>query len=283
MLVTDEISKTRAARWMDPTLSWGVVPTMGYLHEGHLALVQQARAENDRVAVSIFVNPTQFAPTEDLGRYPRNMDSDLTLLRNEDVDLVFAPTVEVMYPSNFQTKIIIEAVTRPLEGAARPGHFQGVATVVAKLFNILQPTRAYFGQKDAQQVAVIRRMAVDLNFNLQVVICPTVREADGLALSSRNSYLSAAERAAAPVLYQALQAAQAAYLAGERSGETLRQLMRTTIETQPLARIDYVSAADPITLEELTTIKDGVLFSMAVFLGKTRLIDNILVEGQTTG
>jgi pantoate--beta-alanine ligase len=170
-----------------------------------------------------------------------------------------------------------------LEGAARPGHFQGVATVVAKLFNILQPTRAYFGQKDAQQVAVIRRMAVDLNFNLQVVICPTLREADGLALSSRNSYLSAAERAAAPVLYQALQAAQADYLAGERSGETLRQLMRTTIETQTLARIDYVSAADPITLEELTTIKVGVLFSMAVFLGKTRLIDNILVEGQTTG
>ncbi len=277
MIVTEDIAEVRAARWADSSLSWGLVPTMGYLHEGHLSLVRRARAENDRLAVTIFVNPTQFSPQEDFESYPRDLARDLAWLEQKGTDLVFTPANEMIYPPGFQTYVTVEEVTRPLEGAARPSHFRGVATVVAKLFNIVQPTRAYFGQKDAQQTVVIQRMAADLNFNLEIVVCPTIREADGLAMSSRNAYLSAEQRAAATVLYRALSAAKAAFEAGERNGAALRQLMRDTIAAEPLARLDYVSVAHPTTLAELQTVEREALFSLAVFFGQTRLIDNMLV------
>lgn len=277
MDVIAEIDVVRAIRWADSTVSWGLVPTMGYLHQGHLALVKRAKAENNRVAASIFVNPTQFAPNEDLSTYPRALERDLALLESEGVDLVFTPTDAVMYPAQFQTTITVEAVAKPLEGASRPTHFAGVTTVVAKLFNIIQPTRAYFGQKDAQQTVVLRQMVADLNFNLDMVICPTVREADGLAMSSRNSRLSAEQRQAAPILYRALTEAEKAYRNGERNGPQLCQLMQTIIASEPLAQLDYVSVADPLTLQELATIKAEVLLSLAVFFDKIRLIDNILI------
>jgi pantoate--beta-alanine ligase len=275
MIITHEIDQVRASRWLDPTLSWGLVPTMGYLHQGHRALIQQARAENDRLAVSIYVNPTQFAPNEDLTTYPRSLEQDLAMLTAEKVDLVFTPNDSLMYPPGFQTKIILEEVTQPLEGASRPTHFQGVATVVAKLFNIIQPNRAYFGQKDAQQTVVIRQMIADLNFNVEMIICPTIRESDGLALSSRNVKLSAEQRKAAVVLYQALTEAAETIQAGERDGPIIRQQMAARIASEPLARLDYVSAADPATLKELNEIRSGVLLSTAVFFRNTRLIDNL--------
>lgn len=278
MIVTPDITQIRDNRWAEPALSWGLVPTMGYLHEGHLALVRQARAENDRLAVSIYVNPTQFAPTEDLSTYPRNLERDLNLLEAQEVDLVFTPDDSIMYPPGFQTRVLIDTVTQPLEGASRPTHFQGVATVVAKLFNIIQPTRAYFGQKDAQQTVVIRQMIADLNFNVEMIVCPIVREADGLALSSRNIKLSAEERKAAVILHQSLKKAAQRIEAGERDASIIRQQMATMIASEPLARLDYVSAADPSTLLELTTIESRVLLSLAVFFGKTRLIDNFLLN-----
>jgi len=278
MIVTNNIEAVRQHRWANASLTWGLVPTMGYLHEGHLSLVRLSLAGNDRTAVSIFVNPTQFAPTEDLSSYPRNLAGDLALLEAAGVDLVFTPSDAIMYPPDFQTTISLSRVTQPLEGSSRPTHFSGVATVVAKLFNIVQPTRAYFGQKDAQQTIVLRQLVRDLNFNLEVVIGPTMRESDGLAMSSRNALLSAENRAVAPVLFQALNAAKAAYEAGERSGEALRQVMRETITAVPQARIDYVSAADPRTLAELDVVENGVLLSTAVFFGQTRLIDNILID-----
>lgn len=278
MDVTDKIEEVRQHRWASAHLTWGLVPTMGYLHEGHLSLARRSLAENDKTAVSIFVNPTQFAPTEDLSSYPRNLAGDLALLEAAGVDLVFTPSNDIIYPPDFQTTITLSRVTKPLEGSSRPTHFAGVATIVAKLFNIVQPTRAYFGQKDAQQTIVLRQMVRDLNFNLEMVIGPTMRETDSLAMSSRNALLSAENRAAAPVLFQALNAAKRAYEAGEHSGEALRQLMRQMITAVPQARIDYVSAADPGTLAELDVVTDGVLLSTAVFFGKTRLIDNILIE-----
>ncbi len=255
----------------------GLVPTMGYLHRGHLSLVEAARAECVSVAASIFVNPTQFGPNEDLSAYPRDLPRDLGLLEQAGVDLVWTPTPEVMYPAGYQTWVSVEDVTRPLEGAMRPGHFRGVATVVAKLFNAVQPDRAYFGQKDAQQVVVIRRMARDLDFPLEVVVCPTVREADGLAMSSRNVYLSPAERQAAPALYRALCAAQAAFQAGERDAERLRQVVAGVVQAEPLARLQYVSCAAPDTLQEANGPVQQALISMAVYFGRTRLIDNILL------
>ncbi|HUM69566.1 MAG TPA: pantoate--beta-alanine ligase, partial [Chloroflexota bacterium] len=223
-------------------------------------------------------NPTQFAPTEDLSSYPRNLERDLALLAAEGVDLVFTPTDATMYPADFQTYVTVGQVSQPLEGSSRPTHFQGVATVVAKLFNIIQPSRAYFGQKDAQQTVVLRQMVRDLNFNLKMVICPTVREADGLALSSRNAYLSPEQRQAATVLYRALTAVSDAYTQGERNANHLRQIMAATVAAEPLARLDYASAAHPLTLQELEQITNGVLFSLAVFFGKTRLIDNMIIE-----
>jgi pantoate--beta-alanine ligase len=258
--------------------SLGLVPTMGYLHEGHMALVRRATAENDHVAVSIFVNPTQFGPNEDYTAYPRDLDHDLALLRNAGVALVFMPTVEEMYPDDFQTYVEVTGVSQGLEGERRPGHFRGVATVVTKLFNIVQPDRAYFGQKDAQQVAVVRRMVSDLAIPLQVVVVPTVRAPDGLALSSRNSYLTPAQRAAAPVLYRALMAAKALYDAGGRSPDALRAAMRDVLAAEPLAQVDYVSAADAATLVELDTPSNRpILLSMAVRIGRPRLIDNLIL------
>ncbi len=274
MRVVHTIAEARAVRRALPG-TWGFVPTMGYLHEGHLSLVRRARAENDRVAVSIFVNPTQFGPHEDYARYPRDLERDLRLLEPLGVDLVFIPSVEEMYPPGFQTWVIVEEVSRPLEGASRPGHFRGVATVVAKLFNILQPDRAYFGQKDAQQTVVIRRMVQ--NIPVEIVICPTVREPDGLAMSSRNTYLNPEERRAATVLFRALQAAKVRYEAGERDAERLREAMREVIRAEPLARIDYVSVAHPETLQELERVEGPALLSLAVYIGTTRLIDNLML------
>ncbi|MCS6994694.1 MAG: pantoate--beta-alanine ligase [Anaerolineales bacterium] len=255
----------------------GLVPTMGYLHEGHLSLVRRARQECVSVAVSIFVNPTQFGPNEDLSRYPRDLERDLHLLEAAGADLVWIPSNEVMYPPGFQTWVTVETLTLPLEGAMRPGHFRGVTTVVSKLFNAVRPEKAYFGQKDAQQAAVIRQMTRDLSYPIEIVVCPTVREADGLAMSSRNTYLSPEERQAATVLFRALSAAETAYRAGERNAETLRHIMRTTIESEPLARLQYVSCADYDTLQELETVSGKALLSMAVFIGATRLIDNCVL------
>jgi pantoate--beta-alanine ligase len=256
----------------------GLVPTMGYLHEGHLALVRQAVAENHHVAVSIFVNPTQFGPTEDFNSYPRDPERDLQLLREAGVALVFVPPVSEMYPPGFQTYVEVTGVSQGLEGERRPGHFRGVATVVAKLFNIVQPDRAYFGQKDAQQVAVIQRMVADLAMPLQIVVVPTVRAADGLALSSRNSYLTPEQRQAAPVLYRALLAAKALFDSGNKSPEALRNAMRDVLNSEPLAQVDYVSAADASTLAELDSPTDHpILLSMAVRIGRTRLIDNLVL------
>ncbi|MBE0415582.1 MAG: pantoate--beta-alanine ligase [Dehalococcoidia bacterium] len=255
--------------------SVGLVPTMGYLHEGHLELVRRALLENLTVIVSIFVNPTQFAPEEDFTSYPHDPERDLALLEKERVDLVFMPGAQEMYPEGSSSWVEVEKVTERLEGDFRPGHFRGVATVVAKLFNITQPHRAYFGQKDAQQLAVIRKMVSDLNMNLEVVAVPTVREPDGLALSSRNTYLSPKERKAALVLWKSLSLAQELWQKGERSAAPIRQEMTSLIESEPLAKIDYVSIADPETLEELEEIDRPALVSMAVKIGKTRLIDNI--------
>ena len=254
----------------------GLVPTMGYLHEGHLSLIRRAREENEHVIVSIFVNPAQFGPREDLSRYPRDLERDMRLIEPY-TDLVWNPTAEIMYPPGYQTWVDVEAMTRPLEGAMRPGHFRGVTTVVAKLFNGVQPQRAYFGQKDAQQAAVIRQMVRDLNFPIEIVVCPIVREADGLAMSSRNIYLDPDQRKAATVLYRSLSAAKDAYESGERDAEKLRQLMKDVLASEPLAEIQYVSCADYDTLEELSEIKGKALLSMAVFIGKTRLIDNVVL------
>ncbi len=256
----------------------GCVPTMGYLHEGHLSLVRRARAECASVEVSIFVNPTQFGPNEDLARYPRDLPRDLAMLEAEGVDLVWTPTVEEMYPPGFQTWVTVEKLSQGLEGAARPGHFRGVATVVAKLFNGMLPDKAYFGQKDAQQAAVIRRMTQDLNFPIEIVVCPTVREADGLAMSSRNTYLQPQERQAATVLFRALSAAEQAYRQGERRAEVLRQIVREIVGAEPLARLQYVSCANYETLEELDTVQEKALLSLAAFIGQTRLIDNFVLE-----
>jgi len=255
----------------------GLVPTMGYLHEGHLSLVRRARVECASVAASIFVNPTQFGPGEDLSTYPRDLPRDLRLLEAEDVDLVWTPTPDVMYPSGFQTWVTVEEVTQTLEGSMRPSHFRGVATVVTKLFNAFQPQKAYFGQKDAQQAVVIRQMTRDLNFPLEVVICPTAREPDGLALSSRNAYLDPKERQAATVLYRALDAGHAAFEAGEQNAQRLRRIVSETIAREPLARLQYVSCAHPDTLQELETVSGKALLSLSVLVGRTRLIDNLVL------
>jgi pantoate--beta-alanine ligase len=255
----------------------GLVPTMGYLHAGHLSLVKRAIEECSSAIVSIFVNPTQFGPREDLQSYPRDLKRDLELLEGEGVDLVWIPDQLVMYPPGFQTWVTVEDITSRLEGEMRPGHFRGVATVVAKLFNATAPHKAYFGQKDAQQAAAIRQMTADLNFPIQIVVCPTVREPDGLAMSSRNIYLDEEERKQAPALYRALIAAKDAYEGGERSGEVLRQVMRRVLSKSSLARTQYVSCANPDTLLELVRVEERALLSLAVFFGDTRLIDNLLL------
>jgi len=274
MRVAKTISEMRALR-RKLTGTVGFVPTMGYLHEGHLALVKQAKMENSAVVVSIYVNPTQFGPREDFRTYPRDLDRDLGLLEGEGADIVFVPSDDEMYPPRFSTWVDVEKVTDRLEGASRPGHFRGVATVVAKLFNIVQPTRAYFGQKDAQQVVVIKRMVADLNMSIEIVVVPTVRESDGLAMSSRNIYLNAREREAATVLFKALTVAKQLWQDGERDADKIRRRMTALIQGEPLARIDYVSIADAETLEELSSIDRPAVASLAVRIGKTRLIDNM--------
>jgi pantoate--beta-alanine ligase len=254
----------------------GLVPTMGFLHEGHLSLIRRARDECDHVFVSIFVNPTQFGPKEDLARYPRDLDRDFRLIEPY-TDVVWTPSAEIMYPPGYQTWVEVEAMTRPLEGVMRPGHFKGVTTVVAKLFNGVRPHKAYFGQKDAQQAAVIRQMVRDLNFPIEIVVCPTMREPDGLAMSSRNVYLDAGQRKAATVLFRSLSAAKDLYEKGERNAEKLRQTMKDVLASEPLADAQYISCADYDTLEELDEVKGKALLSMAVFIGKTRLIDNFVL------
>jgi pantoate--beta-alanine ligase len=253
----------------------GLVPTMGALHEGHLSLVRRARAENETVAASIFVNPTQFGPAEDFSTYPRDTDRDLSMMEEAGVDLVFAPTLNEMYPDGFDTSIDVGGIARRLEGEHRPGHFLGVATVVCKLLTIVRPDRAYFGQKDAQQSLVIKRLNADLNLGAEIVVCPIVREPDGLALSSRNQYLDPDERRAATVLSRSLKLAEDL---GTVDADEVRLRMRELIESEPLATVDYVSVADAETLDELDRIDRPALVSLAVRIGKTRLIDNALLN-----
>jgi pantoate--beta-alanine ligase len=259
--------RARVREWAE--CSVGLVPTMGALHAGHRSLIVRADAENDRVVVSIFVNPIQFGPGEDLQRYPRPIDHDLELLREMDVDVVYMPRPEDMYPAEAATRVVVGGVAEPLEGAARPGHFEGVATVVTKLLWTVRPGRAYFGHKDAQQVAVVKRLAADLDTGVEIVVCPTVREADGLAVSSRNAYLGPPERAAAASLSRALRGASDLYLAGERDPHRLKAAMTTVLEAEPLATVEYAEVVDPGNFSS-----PGSLAVLAVRIGKTRLIDN---------
>jgi pantoate--beta-alanine ligase len=256
----------------------GFVPTMGALHEGHLSLVRAARAECDVVAVSIFVNPTQFGPNEDYAKYPRTLEQDCRLLEREGVHLVFAPTADEMYPEGASTFVLVEGVSERLDGASRPGHFRGVATVVSKLFHIVCPHKAYFGQKDAAQVAVLRKMVRDLNFPVQLVVCPTVREADGLAMSSRNRYLSPEERRQALVLSRSLKRVEEIVEQGERAAHRLIAAAREVFAEEPSVRVDYISVVDPDTLKEVSEVSTGTLVALAAFVGGTRLIDNTILR-----
>lgn len=253
----------------------GLVPTMGALHEGHLSLVRAARAACDAVAVSIFVNPTQFGPNEDFSRYPRTFEEDCALLERENVDLVFAPSTDEMYPATASTFVTVEGVSDRLDGASRPGHFRGVTTIVSKLFHIIGPHKAFFGQKDAAQVAVLRKMVRDLNFPVELIACPIVREADGLALSSRNRYLSDKERRQALVLHQALEKVEEAAASGERSSAKLIETARTAFAQEPDVRVDYIAVVHPDTLEDVPDVSNGALVAVAAFVGATRLIDNL--------
>ncbi len=257
--------------------SVGFVPTMGYFHQGHLALMRAAREENDVVVVSIFVNPLQFGPREDLAAYPSDFERDCRDAREAGVDYVFHPAVEDMYPRPFLTSVAVRGVTEGLCGASRPGHFEGVATVVAKLFHLVPAQRAYFGQKDAQQVRVIRKMAEDLDFDVEIRVCPTVREPDGLAMSSRNTYLEPDQRARAALLYQALEAGAAAARAGERSATAVEGSMRGVLEKEPSIELEYVGVYDNITLEPVGRLEGEILLALAARVGKARLIDNMLV------
>jgi pantoate--beta-alanine ligase len=277
MRVVETIAEMKQLR-QQITGPLGFVPTMGYLHEGHIAGVKRAREENPTVAVSIYVNPTQFGPSEDFDSYPRDTDRDLSMLEKEKTDIVFMPSGDDMYPPKYDSWVEVGEISHRLEGASRPTHFRGVTTIVNKLFNIVQPTKAYFGQKDAQQVAVLKKMVKDLNMNLEIVVYPTVRESDGLAMSSRNSYLKPDERQAAAVLYQSLKLAKQLYRQGEKDAEKIRREMKELISKQPQADIDYISIANNETLEELTEVKPPALVSLAVKIGKPRLIDNILLE-----
>jgi pantoate--beta-alanine ligase len=276
MKVIEKIAEMRKIRQRlaEPV---GFVPTMGYLHEGHLSLVKQAQEENESVVVSIFVNPTQFGPKEDFKSYPRDTERDLKMLKSL-TDIVFMPSSPEIYPEDFDTWVVPGGVAERLEGAARPGHFRGVTTVIAKLFNIVQPNRAYFGQKDAQQLSVIKKMAADLNLNLEIIACPTVREPDGLAMSSRNVYLTPEQRQAALVLSKALALARGLWDGGEKEAGTIRRRMGELIEKEPLAEISYISVAYPDTLKEMHRIKPPALVSLAVRFEKTRLIDNMVLE-----
>ncbi|MDP4182959.1 MAG: pantoate--beta-alanine ligase [Bacillota bacterium] len=256
----------------------GFVPTMGYLHEGHLSLVKASREENDFTIMSIFVNPTQFGPNEDFEKYPRNMEKDTSLAESVGADLIFSPSVSEMYPEGYKTYVDVEKITEVLCGKSRPGHFKGVTTVVTKLFNIVEPDKAYFGQKDAQQVVVISKMVKDLNMNIEIVMCPIVRESDGLAMSSRNTYLSMGERQEAVILSKSLFEAEEKIKNGERDPELLISFLRQKIETVNFAKIDYIEITDMANLNKLEEIHGKILIALAVKFGKTRLIDNVIVE-----
>ena len=255
----------------------GLVPTMGALHEGHLSLVRAAKISCDVVAASIFVNPTQFGPNEDLVRYPRRFDLDRRLLEQEQVDLLFAPSVDEMYPRGTGTWVTVEDLSNRLDGSSRPGHFRGVTTVVAKLFHIMEPDAAFFGQKDAAQVAIIRRMVRDLNFPVEIVVCPIVREPDGLAMSSRNAYLDSQQRKRAPVLHRALMRAKKLADLGERNAAKLLATAREELALEPLARLDYLEIVNPESLDAVEEISQGAVMVVAAFVGTTRLIDNIVL------
>ena len=277
MQVIETVADFRAVERTCPR-PLGLVPTMGYLHEGHLSLVRRSRSDNATAAASIFVNPTQFAENEDLSTYPRDMEGDLEKLRREGVDLVFAPSASEIYPPGFGTSIDVGTIARGLEGEHRPGHFAGVATVVCKLLTIVRPDNVYFGQKDAQQCLVVKRLNADLNLGANVVVMPTVRDADGLALSSRNAYLTSEDRQSALSLSRALRLAETLCAEGVRDTATIRSQMMMVLNTEPVASIDYVSIADAETLEELTTIDRPALVSLAVRVGSVRLIDNVVVK-----
>ena len=279
MQIARTIEETRAAiaALRAPGRILGLVPTMGALHEGHLSLVRAARAACDIVVATIFVNPKQFAPNEDFTRYPRTFEADCDLLRAENVDILFAPTIDEMYPPGATTFVEVAAISDRLDGASRPGHFRGVATVVAKLFNIVSPDKAFFGQKDAAQVAVLRRMVRDLNFKLEIVVCPIVREPDGLAMSSRNRYLSEEERHRALVLSRALRHIEQQVGEGETSAAALIATGLRVLANQPSARLDYLRVVHPDTLEDIPDISKGALVAVAAWIGATRLIDNILI------
>ena len=257
----------------------GLVPTMGALHEGHLSLVREARRMCDVVVVSVFVNPAQFGPGEDFERYPRNLTKDTALLTDYNVDYIFVPPVEEIYPKGFSTYVNVDGLSEQLEGASRPGHFRGVATVVTILLNVVRPDFTYFGQKDAQQALVIKRLVRDLSFDTEIIVLPTVREDSGLAISSRNLYLTPDEQQVAPIIHRALTRAKEVYKEGERNASRLNEIIRTTIESEPRVRVDYVSVADADTLEKLERLDERpILISVAAFLGKTRLIDNIVLN-----
>lgn len=279
MKIVSTVEEVRAEvkRWREEGLTVGLVPTMGYLHEGHKSLIDKAVEQNDKVVVSVFVNPIQFGPTEDLATYPRDLQRDSVLCENAGADLIFHPEKEDMYFDDFCTYIDMENLTKGLCGKTRPTHFRGVCTVVGKLFNIVQPDRAYFGQKDAQQLAVIRRMVRDLNFNLEIIGCPIVREEDGLAKSSRNTYLSPEERQAATILHKGLTKGEELVRGGEKNAATVINAIREVIETEPLAKIDYVEMVDFDNIQPVETIEGTVLTAVAVYIGKTRLIDNFIV------
>ena len=269
--------KARVAAWKAEGLTIGLTPTMGALHEGHISLMEAARSACDRVVTSVFVNPLQFGPDEDYDNYPRDLERDAGIAESKGVDVIFHPSVEEMYPENYNTYVVMETLTDTLCGASRPGHFRGVCTVVNKLFNIVQPDKAFFGQKDAQQLAIIMRMVSDLNMNLEVVGCPIVREADGLAKSSRNTYLSEEERKAAVILHKGLVKGEEMVSAGEKDVKKVLDAITEIIESEPLARIDYVEAVYFDNIETIDTIEGSVLVAVAVYIGKTRLIDNFIV------
>lgn len=275
---TIEEVRNQVKQWKREGKSVGFVPTMGYLHEGHQSLIERAHEENDKVVVSIFVNPTQFAPTEDLESYPRDFERDSLLCEEAGADLIFHPEVEEMYVKNASTFVDMEGLTKELCGKSRPIHFRGVCIVVSKLFNIVTPDKAYFGEKDAQQLAVIKRMVRDLNFGIEIIGCPIIREGDGLAKSSRNTYLSSDERKAAVVLNKALLKGKEAIADGEESAAKVKDIIHEVIANEPLANIDYVEVVNFDTIEPIDTINGSILVAIAVYIGKTRLIDNFILE-----
>ncbi len=277
LVKTVEEVREIVSQWRKQGLKVGLVPTMGYLHEGHQSLIKRS-GENDKTVVSVFVNPIQFGPNEDFASYPRDIERDIKKCEEAGADLVFAPEASEMYAGDFSTYVDMTGPTDELCGLRRPGHFRGVCTVVSKLFNIVLPDRAYFGQKDAQQLAVIRRMARDLSFGIEIVGCPIIREEDGLAKSSRNTYLSSDERSAATIISKALSMGEKLIENGEINAETVLKAITEKIESEPLARIDYVKAVDADSIEPIQTISGRVLFAAAVYIGKTRLIDNFIVE-----